>query len=125
MREHVQLRNPVDVFPYGTTSSRSADLDHTTPYLPPAAGGPPGQTSPTNLGPVSRHHHPLKTHSPWRLRQPTPGTYLWRSPQGHVYLVTPAGTQTLGNTPFAIRTWQAAKPEKSPIVAGARWEVPA
>jgi hypothetical protein len=119
IREHVHHRNPVDVFPYGTTPSRHADLDHTVPYQPPAHGGAPGQTSPTNLGPLNRHHHRVKTHSRWRLRQPTPGTYLWRSPHGHVYLVTPAGTQTLGNTSFATRTWQAAaRPAEESVQPG-------
>ncbi|HET6626185.1 MAG TPA: hypothetical protein VFG63_07330 [Nocardioidaceae bacterium] len=32
--------------------------------------------------PLVRFHHRLKTHGRWRLRQPEPGTYLWRSPHG-------------------------------------------
>jgi hypothetical protein len=88
------------------------------PYRPTASGGPPGQTSPANLGPLNRHHHRIKTHSPWQLRQPTAGTYLWRSPHGHIYLVTPAGTQTLGHTPFATRTWQAAQSAPGPVQPG-------
>jgi hypothetical protein len=120
LREALQLRHPTEVFPYGTRSSRHADLDHTVPYLTPEKGGPPGQTGLDNLGPLSRHHHRLKTHGRWRLRQPGPGTYLWRSPHGHVFLVTAGGTQHLGSSDFAHRTWRTAGQSRARPNAPAR-----
>ena len=63
-------------------AARSCDLDHTTPW-------PHGSTEPTNLGPLCRRHHNLKTHRGWHLHatgDPTnpndPLTYTWRSPAG-------------------------------------------
>jgi hypothetical protein len=83
-------------------------LDHTVPYRPPDRGGPPGQTALGNLGALSRSEHRLKTHSRWRVRQPEPGVYLWRSPTKAHYLVTNAGTFTLGGGNFAAIIWNAA-----------------
>jgi hypothetical protein len=80
LREQVLLRNPADVFPYAAAVSRSIDIDHTIPYLSPDRGGPPGQTRIGNLGPHIRRHHRLNTHGGWQVRQPEPGTWLWRSP---------------------------------------------
>jgi len=107
LREALFLRDPVDVFPYGNATSRTLDLDHTTPYVPLDRGGPPGQTGLHNLGPLTRSHHRAVTFAGWRRRQPTPGTYLFRSPNGHVFLTTNHGTLTLGHTPFADQVWDA------------------
>ena len=107
LREQLLLRNPADVFPYAAALSRSIDLDHTIPYLHPDRGGPPGQTRIGNLGPHTRHHHRLKTHSNWQVRQPEPGTWLWRSPHRRIYLVNTTGTHPLGDTEFAEAIWHA------------------
>jgi len=88
--------------------SRRIDLDHTIRYLSPDSGGPPGQTSIGNLGPFTRRHHLLKTHAGWQVRQPEPGTCLWRSPHHRIYLVNASGTHPLGDTDFAQTTWRAA-----------------
>lgn len=97
MRLAMELRNPVDVFPYGSRVARGCDADHTQPYVD---GGPPGQTSMENLGPLWRFTHRGKTHGGWRLSQPQPGVYHWRSPAGYEYLVTAVGTVRIG-TPMA------------------------
>jgi hypothetical protein len=107
LREQLQLRNPADVFPYAAAVSRRIDFDHTIPYLHPDKGGPPGQTSIDNLGPHTRRHHRLKTHSAWQVRQPEPGTWLWRSPHHRIYLVNATGTHPLGDTEFAHTIWRA------------------
>ena len=107
LREQILLRNPADVFPYAAALSRSIDLDHTIPYLSPDRGGPPGQTRIGNLGPHIRHHHRLKTHGNWQVRQPEPGTWLWRSPHRRIYLVNATGTHPLGDTEFAEAIWHA------------------
>jgi hypothetical protein len=108
MRDAVRTRNLADVFPYGSCTTATVDLDHTLPWVPMNRGGPPGQTHPGNLGPVTRSHHRLLTHGRWQRRQPDPGTYLYRTPTGQVYLVTNQGTIRLGTNSFAHATWQAA-----------------
>ena len=107
LREQLILRNPADVFPYAAAVTRSIDIDHTIPYLHPDRGGPPGQTSIGNLGPHTRHHHRHKTHGGWQVRQPEPGTWLWRSPHRRIYLVNATGTHPLGDTEFAEAIWHA------------------
>jgi len=108
LREQLQLRNPADVFPYAAAVSRTIDVDHTIPYLSPDKGGPPGQTRLGNLGPHIRRNHNQKTHGGWQVRQPEPGTWLWRSPHKRIYLVNANGTHPLGDTAFAQAIWRAA-----------------
>ena len=104
------------MFPYGSCTTATMDLDHTKPYLPMDRGGPPGQTSLANLGPMTRHHHRAVTHGRWGKRQPAPGQYLFRSPLGYHYLVTNQGTLPLGRTPFAQAIWRAATDLSADIV---------
>ena len=108
LREHLQLRYPADVFPYAAAVSRRIDVDHTIRYVSPDCGGPPGQTRIGNLGPHVRRHHRCKTHGGWRVRQPEPGTWLWRSPHRRIYLVNASGTHPLGDSEFAEMIWRAA-----------------
>ncbi|HEY0237429.1 MAG TPA: hypothetical protein VGC37_02175 [Friedmanniella sp.] len=108
LREALFLRNPVDVFPYGNATSRTLDLDHSVPYVPLDRGGPPGQTGQHNLGPLTRSHHRVVTFAGWRRRQPAPGTYLFRSPNGYVFLTTNHGTLALGTTAFSDALWEVA-----------------
>ena len=95
-------------FPYAAATSGRIDLDHTIPYQNPEDGGPPGQTRIGNLGPHTRLHHRLKTHGHWQVRQPEPGTWLWRSPHHRIYLTNNTGTHNIGNTEFAHAIWHAA-----------------
>jgi hypothetical protein len=99
IRETVELRHPVEVFPHGTLASRLADKDHTLPFVPLGAGGAPGQTTPDNLGPLGRLHHRLKTFGGWRCVRTDRGVFLWRSPHGHWAAVDPRGTRYLGKQP--------------------------
>jgi hypothetical protein len=110
LREQLHLRYPADVFPYAAAVSRRIDLDHTIPYRSPDRGGPPGQTRIGNLGPHVRGNHRLKTHAGWQVRQPEPGTWLWRSPHHRIYLVNATGTHPLGDTAYAQTIWHAASP---------------
>ncbi len=98
MREALHLRNPVCVFPWATNRSRARDAEHTIPYLSPDDGGPPGQTNMANLAMIGRFPHRLKTHGRWRLRQPTPGVFLWRSPHGWYFHVDHTGTHPIPKT---------------------------
>lgn len=95
LRRMVQWRNPVEVFPFSTRRSRGLDLDHTEPYdwhAPPGAG----QTRGDNLGPLSRRVHRAKTARVWQVDQTDPGVFVWTSPTGHRYEVSPEGTTPLG-----------------------------
>lgn len=92
MREAVALRNPTSVFPHSSRPSHGLDLDHTVPF---DRAGPPGQTRPGNLGPLSRRQHRAKTHAGWQATQPHPGVFLWKSPHGIIAVTTPSGTWTL------------------------------
>jgi hypothetical protein len=116
LREQILLRHPADVFPYASAVSRRIQIDHTIPYLSPDKGGPPGQTRIGNLGPHVCRSHNFKTHGRWRVRQPEPGTWVWRSPHGHIYLVNASGTHTLGNGAYAQTIWRAAaNPQPKPV----------
>jgi hypothetical protein len=109
LREAVVVGQPFEVFPFGTARSRarSVDLDHTRPWVPPDHGGPPGQTSLDNLGPLARGHHRAKTFGGFTCHQPLPGFYLWRTPTGHWYRVDHTGTTALGRTvPDLVRQSQ-------------------
>jgi hypothetical protein len=92
IREAAHLRSPVDVFPYATNTSRRRDLDHTEAYQDTGEGGPPGQTRLENLGPMTRFHHRIKTHSHWQVRQPFNGVFVWKTPSGRIFTVDHTGT---------------------------------
>ncbi|MGD8215345.1 DUF222 domain-containing protein [Aestuariimicrobium sp. Y1814] len=87
MRRAVELRNPYEVFPFSSRLSPGLDLDHTTPWTPTR-----GLTRADNLGPLSRRVHRAKTHGGWHLEQLHPGVFIWTSPLGFSYLVTPTGS---------------------------------
>ncbi|MCL2784109.1 MAG: HNH endonuclease, partial [Propionibacteriaceae bacterium] len=61
IRDRILLTHPHDVFPWSSIESRHLDLDHTNPYR----AGETGQTRVSNLGPLSRRAHRLKTHAGW------------------------------------------------------------
>jgi hypothetical protein len=119
MREHVELRYPVEVFPHGTLDSRRADKDHPAPYR---WGGPPGQTSTDDLAPLGRHHHRVKTHGRgWLHRQPRPGVHYWRTPHGHwVRVDHRAPTTSAAGSPSTTRRSSSPNPPTAPSNAHSR-----
>jgi hypothetical protein len=90
-RDAVAGRDRTCRFPGCNRHARSCQCDHTIPW-------PHGPTCACNLGCLCTRHHRLKTHGRWRLRQPWPGVFLWRSPTGRYYLVDHSGTTGLGTT---------------------------
>ena len=110
VREAVLLRTPASMFPWSACTTRTMDLDHIRPYLDPARGGPPGQTSPDGLGPLARREHNPKTGGTFQTRRLAPGVQLWRTPHGWIHLVTNQGTYPLGHDPTAHAIWRAAAP---------------
>lgn len=114
VREAVLLRNPASGFPWSWCTDRSSlQLDHVRPWIARQRGGPPGQTGPVNLAPLSQPEHQRKTSGRWRERTPAPGVYLWRSPHGWITLVTNQGTFPLGTDARAQAMWQATAPRSS------------
>ncbi|WP_433161285.1 DUF222 domain-containing protein [Kribbella sp. CA-247076] len=90
IRERVKLTHPVELFPYGTRETHAAmDLDHIEPYDPL---GPPDQTSTTNLAPLRRFPHRLKTHGHWQVRRLNHTTLEWQTPHGFTFHIDPTGT---------------------------------
>ena len=63
-----------------------------------------------NLGPLTRSEHRAKTVGRWKARQPEPGTYLWRSPEGWIAITTNQGTLLLGDRHWAHEVWTTARP---------------
>jgi hypothetical protein len=59
-----------------------------------------------NLGPLSRREHRFKTFGRITVRQPVPGTFVWRTRFGRVIITNPAGTHDLGTGAFADALWQ-------------------
>ena len=122
MRETLRLSRPSSIYPWTHTGTHphtgsQTDLDHTTPYLPMDAGGPPGQTSVENLGPMTRFAHRIKTHARgWRHHQPTPGVYLWRTPHGYWYHVDNTGTRPLGRDPDPT-AYESPHPSPAPATS--------
>ena len=108
LRTAVRYRQVADVFPFGVCVGSGMDLDHTERYVSTDYGGPPGQTRLGNLGPLARPNHRAVTHGGWAKRQPEPGYFVHRSPNGHVWIVTNHGTLALGRADFGAAVWEAA-----------------
>lgn len=106
IRDQVNLRFPVEQFPYGTGETRtttnptstgraSTDLDHIKPYRPE---DPSPQTNTDNLAPLRRFSHRLKTHADWEERRVNAYTVEWTSPHGYVFHVDHNGTRRAPDT---------------------------
>ena len=94
--EALRVRTPADPFPYSPNTTGDGDNDHNQPYVPPDEGGPPGQTAVHTMAWMTRQSHRIKTHGGWKVTQPRSGTWIWRSPHGHHYLIDHTGTTPLG-----------------------------
>ncbi len=88
-REQLFLTQTTCAHPYCNKRARKADLDHINAY---DKEGPPGQTRSSNLAPLCRYHHRLKTFTDWTYARLAAGMYLWRNPAGQLYLRTRDGT---------------------------------
>ena len=72
--------------------SRAQQIDHAVPFRH-GADRPAGQSRVGNYGPMTQFHHRVKTHGAWQVQQPFPGIYVWRDPDGALYLVDHTGTR--------------------------------
>ena len=75
LKEQVRLRYRECVFPDCHRPSRSCDLDHIIPW-------PFGPTATSNLAPLCRGHHRLKTHTRWRYEYVPGAGFVWTDPHG-------------------------------------------
>ncbi|GAA1643781.1 hypothetical protein GCM10009744_37700 [Kribbella alba] len=95
IRERVKLTYPVEQFPYGTgETTTSTDLDHVVPFDPT---GPPGQTSTSNLRPLRRFSHRVKTHADWTVRALDDHALEWTTKHGFKFRVDHTGTHPITN----------------------------
>jgi hypothetical protein len=85
LREQTLLTTDTCFFPHCDVPARRCDFEHTV-------AAPRGPTATGNAGHACRHHHHIKTHGDWDVRQPFPGIYVWRSPTGDIYAVDGSGT---------------------------------
>jgi hypothetical protein len=93
IREHLKLLHPIEQFPYGAAeTTNSTDLDHIKPYNFTDTG-PPGQTSTTNLTPLRRYSHRVKTHGHWAAERLDNGTLEWTTRHGFKFNVDHKGTR--------------------------------
>jgi hypothetical protein len=77
LKKWLAVRDGGCTFPGCGRNTRDCDLDHTTAW----ENG--GTTAAGNLAHLCRHHHRLKHHSSWEVRQ-TPDGVAWTSPTGSI-----------------------------------------
>jgi hypothetical protein len=100
LADHVRRRDRTCAWPGCPISAERTDLDHVRDFhQTPSDGGPPGVTADTNLDPLCRNHHRLKTYARFRLRMRTPGLHEWTDPTGHRYEVRPGTDRPIRRLP--------------------------
>lgn len=116
MSEIASLRNPYEVFPFGTLASRKCENDHPVPYQRgrPGESPPAGQTSLDNNAKLSKRHHRIKTHGGWCLLHNESGVYLWRTRHGHWLRVDQQGTHHVGRDSALDLLWEVDRASPSP-----------
>ncbi len=96
LREQTVLLHHTCVYPWCSRPAEDCDCDHTVPYGPEGADG---RTCSCNVAPLCRHHHLLKTHTPWSYVRIDETTFLWTDPYGHRYVRQRGQTHAVGNAP--------------------------
>jgi hypothetical protein len=108
-RQAVHLMTPAVTFPFASNTTRGKQIDHTAPYQH-GEGRPSRQSRLGYYGPMTTHHHRLKTFGGWMVKQPFPGIYLWRDRYGATYLVDHTGTRRVNveiHHPAHVLEWAA------------------
>ena len=90
LREHVAARDWTCTFPGCGRSACDADLDHIDNY-------DGTNTLASNLQPLCRTHHRVKTHTDWTPTRHPDGTTAWTAPTGHTYQSTPETPWSYGS----------------------------
>jgi hypothetical protein len=85
LARHIEVRDQTCRFRGCNRPAARCHLDHSQAH-------PVGRTCASNLGPECEHHHLFKhalDDELAHLRQPSPGTFIWTMPTGHIYTITP------------------------------------
>ncbi|HEX5510565.1 MAG TPA: DUF222 domain-containing protein [Actinomycetales bacterium] len=85
LRDHVHTRDATCIGPACHHPATGTQIDHTTNFNEVDHKGTLGVTADYNLGSPCIRWHNSKTHLGWRLEQPAPGHFIWRSPLGRTY----------------------------------------
>ena len=102
---HIQVRDRACARPGCPAPAESCDLDHTVEYHRHG-----GTTSATNLGPLCKRDHTIKTDGGFHLTQTGPGAFEWTTPTGHRYRVEPGA-----DMPYqALPRWRRPGPDEPP-----------
>ncbi|WP_279579741.1 DUF222 domain-containing protein [Fodinicola feengrottensis] len=83
LRDLVNARDQRCCGPACNRPAATCEFDHTIPCRDPE-----GKTAYDSTGPACKFHNDIKEHG-WTVTQPTPGRFLWTSPTGRTYDVTP------------------------------------
>lgn len=78
-QRHVEVHNPVCVFPGCRMPAVSCDLDHRNPW---SRGGP---TEVENLAPLCRHDHRIRHQHSWTHQPLAQGDHQWTTKLGHTF----------------------------------------
>jgi len=102
---HIQVRDRACARPGCPAPAESCDLDHTVEFH-----RLDGTTSATNLGPLCKRDHTIKTDGGFHLTQTGPGAFEWTTPTGHRYRVEPGA-----DMPYeALPRWRRPGPDDAP-----------
>ncbi|MBO1765424.1 HNH endonuclease signature motif containing protein [Allobranchiibius sp. GilTou38] len=82
IRRFVETRDEHCRFPGCTAPPKNCDTDHVIPW-------PRGETTPSNLQLLCRHHHRAKHETGWRVRMNDNGECTWISPTGRIHETKP------------------------------------
>ncbi|MGI8530197.1 MAG: DUF222 domain-containing protein [Geodermatophilaceae bacterium] len=109
LAEFVRVRDGHCRFPGcrhpAVTRAGRLDLDHTEPF-------PRGPTAEYNLDTLCRHHHLIKTHTHWKVRQRWEGSLLWTSPTGQRHPTEPRPADH--HPPLTAALWPDQPPQPPP-----------
>lgn len=106
----IRFRDGSSAFPTSTVPANRCDIDHTEAW--------PAPTTASNLGPLHRRAHNLKTAGLLSMRQPEPGDFEWITRTGHRYTHTsdPLPTAIWDDTAnFPIEFVEAMAAQPSPL----------
>ena len=82
LRDYISARDRTCRYPGCGQPAARCDLDH-------VAAWKPGRTAASNIIPLCRHHHRLKTHHRWQVTLNEDSSVDWQSPAGREYHLKP------------------------------------
>jgi hypothetical protein len=83
LARHIRVRDRTCRVPGCTALAEHSEIDHTIRHVDH------GRTNPANTGAYCKFHNLWKERSSWKVAQPTPGTFIFTSPENRVYTNRP------------------------------------